>query len=230
MTPVTLTIGGLGSDMLTTRARPVPAARHRDVVGLDAGARRAASSLLTASDFEFLFAEAYTPTTARYAETQFTGTETTLDLPAALTGIVFGPGKASCGHAARVLTSCRSTCSRRARSGSSRRSRGRRAGSTPPTRPRWRSTRSPPGFDASWSIDPGASYGKMFQAMLTRGQRELRLDGVRQLGGSAVREAAVVLDGREAARVHPVAAHDATQVIDLVLQDSRVPAGGLDHA
>src|SRR5690349_7892954 len=38
-----------------------------------------------------------------------------------------------------------------------------------------------------------------------------------------------ILHGRERSRVHPVDVHRAVQVIDLVLQDTRVPALGHDR-
>jgi len=168
MTPVNLTIGGLGSDMLTTE---LDLFLQHDVAmwsGSTPALYAPPSSLLTASDFEFLFAEAYTPTTARYADTQFTGTETTLDLPAALTGIVFGPGKASWGTLPaydQISLDLQQT---------------RTLGleQTVQATKGWIDAThatalafdaNPPGFDASWSIDPSASYGKMFQAMQTEG-------------------------------------------------------------
>lgn len=47
--------------------------------------------------------------------------------------------------------------------------------------------------------------------------------------GNIFPESEVVILGRERPRVHPVDVENAVQMIDLMLQDSGVPAGRLDH-
>src|SRR5271165_1897376 len=48
------------------------------------------------------------------------------------------------------------------------------------------------------------------------------------LDGQTIQVPLMIVDGRERARVHPVDVERSVQVIDLMLQDARVPALGID--
>lgn len=168
MTPAALTISGLGSDTLDTELDLFTQNEFATWLGSTTTLYPPPASLLTASDFEFLFVEAYNGTTSRYADTQFTGSETTFDLPPALTGIVFGPGKASW---ASLPAYDRLTF-------------GMQQSGTLALQQTVVATKGwidathatalgfdakPPGFDATWSIDPTKSYQRNFQVNQTQG-------------------------------------------------------------
>ena len=163
MTATDLTVSGVGSDSLTTEIDLFT----NNGVGFWSGNTTTVypppAALLTANDFEYVFVEAFTQTTARYAETQFTGSETTFDLPAVLTGIVFGPGKASWGTLPAY-----DQVSLDLQQGGGTLGLEQTIIATKGWIDATHATQvafdaMPPGFDASWSIDPSTSYQRMFE-------------------------------------------------------------------
>lgn len=96
MSPITLTLGGVGAgDMLYTGLDLLTANDFATFQSTTASLYVPPASLLGSSDYELLFAEAYDATSYRYVNSRFTGTETSFTLPDPLTGIAFGKARAS---------------------------------------------------------------------------------------------------------------------------------------
>jgi hypothetical protein len=96
MMPLTLTLNGLtGGEMLLSQIEMFTQNEVAIFQSTTPSLYAAPSSLLTANDFEFVIAEAFTNTGYRYVETQFTGSQTTFTLPDPLTGVTFGNGSVS---------------------------------------------------------------------------------------------------------------------------------------
>ena len=162
MTPVTMTVSGLGSDTLMTGLELLTSNEFASWLGSTATIYTPPASLLTSSDSQFVFVEAYNQTSARYADTPFTGSETTFALPAVLTGIVFGPYKASFG----TLPTYDQVSLDMQQNGASLVEQSVVAtkgwiDAMHATTLAFDAT--PPGFDPSWSINTGASYQRTFQ-------------------------------------------------------------------
>lgn len=168
MTSIQLTINGVGSDTLDTELDLFTQNEFATWLGSTPTIYAPPASLLTASDFQFLFVQAHNATSARFADTQFTGSETTFDLPPALTGIAFGAGKASWGS----LPAYDQATFDMQQSGTLAISQ-----SVVATKGWIEATHAtslgfdamPPGFDASWSVDASTSYLSTFQVTHTQG-------------------------------------------------------------
>jgi hypothetical protein len=93
-----LTITNLGGDTLSTEVELATTNGFATLDGTSATLQAPPQALLTANDFEFLDLQATGGTAQRGASTEFTGAETTFDLPAKLAGVTFdGTGSATWG-------------------------------------------------------------------------------------------------------------------------------------
>jgi hypothetical protein len=88
MTATDLTVTGVGSDMLLTELDLFTKNEFATWEGSTTTIYPPPAALLAANDGQFLVVEAYSQAGAQYAQTVFDGSQTTFDLPAALTGIV----------------------------------------------------------------------------------------------------------------------------------------------
>jgi hypothetical protein len=168
MTAANLTINNQGSDTLRTELDLFTQNEFALWEGSTPTVYPAPSSLLTNNDFQFLDVEADGQTTARFAQTEFDGSQTTFDLPAVLTGIVFGPAKASWGTLAAYDQATLDM---------------RQPGTITieqaivATKGWIDATHAtqlvfdanPPGFDASWSINTSTSYQAVFETIQSQG-------------------------------------------------------------
>ncbi len=169
MTPVNLTINGMASG--TQLMTGLDLFLQHDSASWNwstASIYAPPSALLTSSDFQLLFVDAYSQTTAQFADVTFTGTETTFDLPAVLTGVVFGPAKASFGTLPtydEVTLDLQQSRTSTLVEQSVRATKGW-IEATHATSLAFGAM--PPGFDATWAIDTTTSYQRMFQASYTQ--------------------------------------------------------------
>jgi hypothetical protein len=164
MTPVTLTVNGVGNgDMLFNAIDLLTANDYAEFSSSTTSLYAPPSSLLGGSDYEFMIAEAYSGTQYRYAETQFTGTETTFTLPDPLTGITFGKGKATWTTLPAMFDGAQLTLDQDT--------------GTQVVEQVVQASRSwldktqattlefdaqPPGYDAAWNVDTGMGYSRQF--------------------------------------------------------------------
>jgi hypothetical protein len=165
MTAVPLTINGAGSDMLLTGYDLFLGHDGAFWSGSSSTVYVPPASLLTSNDFKIVFVEAYTQTSARFGEVQFNGTQTTFDLPAALTGVVFGPAKASFG----TLSTYDTFTLDLAQSGVEQEILATKGWVDATQATSLAFDAAPPDFNSAWNINTGAAYDARFEATYGQG-------------------------------------------------------------
>jgi hypothetical protein len=171
MTPITLTLNGLaGGEMMFNAIELLTANDFAEFQSSTTSLYAPPSSLLGGSDYEFLIAEAYSGTQYRYAETQFSGTETTFTLPDPVTGITFGKGKATWTTFPAMYDGAQLTLDQ---------DNGTQVvEQVVQASRRWIDKTQatalefdvqPPGYDAAWNVDTGTGYSRQFSASYQQG-------------------------------------------------------------
>jgi hypothetical protein len=166
MTPVTLTLNGAGSgDMLFNAIELLTANDFTMWSSPTTSLYAPPSSLLGSSDYEFIIAEAYTNTQYRYADSQFTGTETSFTLPDPLTGVTFGKGSVTWTSLPAMFDGAELRIDQA--NGQALVEQDVRATKA------WLDAKhvttltfdaQPPGYEAAWNVDTGGSYSRQFDA------------------------------------------------------------------
>lgn len=170
MTPVTLTINNRQSgDTLKADLDLALSNGFATLTGSSATILTPPSSLLLPSDLEFLFLSIRTPTTFRYADAQFSTSQTTFDLMPVLAGISYSQSGGVLAGAWGTLPSNREIEMSLYTSSSSSTSSFQRVSATQG----WLAAKSasqigfdvsPPGYDSSWSINLAGPYVREFSA------------------------------------------------------------------
>jgi hypothetical protein len=162
MTATDLTINGVGSNTLLTELDLITQNEFATWSGSTPTIYPPPATLLTSNDFQFLVVEAYNQTSVEFAQTDFDGSQTTFDLPAALTGVVFGPAKATWSALPtydQVTLAMQQTGTLAVEQDVV----ATKAWIDATQATQLAFDANPPGFDASWSIDGSKSYEANFQ-------------------------------------------------------------------
>jgi hypothetical protein len=191
MTPVTLTLGGVGTgDMLYDAIDTFTDNGFLELTSTTTSLYAPPVSLLTGNDFQFIVAEAYSANDYRYAQAQFTGTETAFTLPDPLTGITFGKGSVSWTSLPAMYDGGSLTLDQTTAQGS--------VEQVVQATGRWLAAKQvttlafdvqPPGYDAAWNVDTDTSYSRTFNTGYFDGSTSYGV-GIFDGGGGSLRQRA----------------------------------------
>lgn len=166
MTPLTLTLNGLGSgDQLFNGYELLTANDFAEFSSMTTSLYVPPASLIGSSDYQILFAEAYDGTQVRYADTQFTGTETTFTLPAAIPGVAFCKGCVTFTSLPAPFDGAQLTLDQDTGAQPVEQVvQASRSWITAKQATKLEFDVQPPGYDLAWNVDTGMDYDRQFSA------------------------------------------------------------------